>query len=357
MRKETFSSKIIGWYQTNHRNLPWRQTTDPYKIWLSEVMLQQTRVAQGLPYYERFIKSFPTIFDLASASEQNVLRLWQGLGYYSRARNLHRCARVVVENFNGNFPTSLKELIKLPGVGDYTGAAIASIAFREPVAVVDGNVFRVLARIFGIETDIASNEGKKYFFSLATQLIDKNRPDLFNQAMMEFGALHCLPKKPKCSGCIFSISCEAYQKNLQSVLPLKSNKVKIKTRYFYYFIVRNKKKILMKQRTEKDIWRGLNDFYLRETERRQKPEVLIRTDRLLANSVIVGESKPYKHMLTHQKLVVRFITTQSPMTKKMELVINKMGLKWFSKRQIEAIPKPILIDRFLKEKIHDQDFW
>jgi len=357
MRKEIFSTKIIDWYQLNHRKLPWRQTTDPYKIWLSEVMLQQTRVAQGLPYYERFIKSFPTVFHLAAASEQNVLRLWQGLGYYSRARNLHRCAKSVVEKFKGNFPNTFEELIKLPGIGDYTAAAIASISFHEPVAVVDGNVFRVLARIFGIERDIASNEGKKYFFSLANKLIDKERPDLFNQALMEFGALHCLPKNPNCSECIFSKSCIASQRNLQAILPVKSKKLKIKTRYFYYFILRSKNKVLMKQRVEKDIWQGLNDFYLIETTRQQKPETLLKKDRLLAKTTIIEESRVYKHVLSHQKLMVRFITVQSPLTKKLETFIYKLGMKWFTKNQVEKIPKPILIERFLNEKIHKQDFW
>lgn len=353
MRKEIFSSRLIDWYQTNHRNLPWRLTTDPYKIWLSEIMLQQTRVAQGLPYYERFIKSFPTVFDLAKASEQSVLRLWQGLGYYSRARNLHRSAKQVVKDFNGNFPESSRELTKLPGIGDYTAAAIASIAFLEPVAVVDGNVFRVLARVFGIETDIGSSNGKKYFFSLANKLIDKDRPDLFNQALMEFGALHCLPKNPKCSDCIFSKSCEANQKNLQALLPIKSQKIKIKTRYFYYIIIRNKNKILMKQRTEKDIWQGLNDFYLIEKTRSQKAKSLLKEDGLLAKLIIVDESKIYKHQLSHQKLIVRFIKVDSLFSKKEELAIKKMKMKWLTKKQIEQIPKPILIERFLKEKIHE----
>src|SRR5579859_2093156 len=180
MKKEIFSAKLIGWYEMNRRQLPWRETSDPYKIWLSEVILQQTRVAQGLPYYERFLSSFPTVVDLACAPRQRVLRLWQGLGYYTRARNLHACAKLVVKNFKGCFPASFEELIHLPGVGAYTAAAVASIAFRQPVAVVDGNVFRVLARLFGIEKDIVSAEGKAYFFSLANSLLDGERPDLFN---------------------------------------------------------------------------------------------------------------------------------------------------------------------------------
>lgn len=357
MQKGIFSSKIIDWYQVHFRRLPWRETSDPYKIWLSEVILQQTRVAQGLPYYEQFLKSFPTIFDLAGASEQNVLRLWQGLGYYSRARNLHRCAKMIVEKFDGKFPSSLKKLVELPGVGDYTGAAIASIAFREPVAVVDGNVFRVLARIFGVEKDTASTSGKKYFFSLANQLIDHNRPDLFNQAMMEFGALHCVPKQPKCSDCPFSRSCEANQRNLQSVLPVKSKKIKARIRHFYYFVIRDKNRILMRQRIGNDIWRGLHDFYLTETSGAKKPGIFMKTDKLLANAVVVEESKLYKHTLTHQKLRVRFITTHLPPSKKTEAVIHEMGLRWVSKARVEKIPKPVLIDRFLKEKIHDGDFW
>ena len=347
---------IIDWYQANHRNLPWRATIDPYKIWLSEVMLQQTRVAQGLPYYERFVSSFPTVFDLAKASEQNVLRLWQGLGYYSRARNLHRCAKEVVEKFNGNFPNSFNELTKLPGIGDYTAAAIASIAFREPVAVVDGNVYRVLARLFGIEKDIASGEGKRYFFSLANKLVDKKRPDLFNQAVMEFGALHCVPKNPKCNECIFSKSCEANQRNLQAVLPIKSKKLKVRTRYFYYFILRNKSKVLMKQRTEKDIWHGLNDFYLIETLRKQNPATLRQKDQLLIRSTILKESRVYKHVLSHQKLMVRFITVDVQLTKKREKIIRKSRMKWFTRNQVEKIPKPILIERYINEKIQEQDF-
>jgi A/G-specific adenine glycosylase len=215
----------------------------------------------------------------------------------------------------------------------------------------------VLARIFEIETDIASNKGKKEFFSLANKLIDRERPDLFNQALMEFGALHCLPKNPKCPSCIFSKSCEANQKDLQTVLPVKSKKLKIRTRYFYYFILRNKKKVLMRQRVEKDIWQGLNDFYLIETTKKQKPEILLRNDRLLTKSVILHESKVYKHVLSNQKLMVRFFIVQSPLTKKDEAVIHKLGMNWVTRKQIEKIAKPILIERFLKEKVQEQDFW
>jgi A/G-specific adenine glycosylase len=341
----------------NQRQLPWRETSEPYKIWLSEVMLQQTRVAQGLPYYERFLSSFPTVFELAKAPQQRVLRLWQGLGYYSRARNLHRCAKLVVENFKGRFPTSFEELKQLPGIGPYSAAAIASIAFRQPVAVVDGNVFRVLARLFGIEKDIASSEGKAYFFSLANSLIDHERPDLYNQALMEFGALQCVPRNPKCTACIFAKSCEANQKNEQGMLPVKSKKRKVKTRYFYYFVIRYKAKTLMRERPAGDIWQGLNDFYLIETSRREKSESLMKNDKILSQLAVSRESKIYRHTLTHQKLVVRFITLQPSSAKQMGLTIVNSGLKWYTAKKAEQLPKPILIERFLKEKNHDRDFW
>jgi A/G-specific adenine glycosylase len=357
VRKEIFSSKIIDWYEANHRNLPWRQTADPYKIWLSEIILQQTRVAQGLPYYELFIESFPTVFELAKASEQKVLRIWQGLGYYARARNLHCCARLIVGKYNGNFPNKYEDLIKLPGIGDYTAAAIASIAFREPVAVVDGNVFRVLARVFGIAKDTGSVEGRKYFFELANELIDREKPDQFNQAQMEFGALQCMPKLPKCGSCIFANSCEANRKDLQAVLPVKLRKQKPKTRHFYYFVIKNKKGILMKQRIAKDIWMGLNDFYLIETSGRQKPESLLKKDGILKKAVVINKSKVYKHILSHQKLLVSFIGVKVALSKQSESIVRELGMKWHTKKQIEKIPKPILIERFLNDAAHDKDFW
>lgn len=349
MTKHFFSRNIIEWYKENRRNLPWRKTRDPYKIWLSEIMLQQTRVAQGLPYYESFVKTFPTVFDLAKAPEQMVLRLWQGLGYYSRARNLHRCAKEIVKNFNGHFPQTFEELQKLPGIGPYTAAAIASIAFHESVAVVDGNVFRVLARVFGVEKDIAAEDGKKYFFSLANELIDEKQPDFFNQAVMEFGALHCFPKNPKCDECIFSKNCEANLRNLQGLLPIKSKKLKVRTRYFYYFVIHSNKGILMRQRTEKDIWQGLYDFYLIESKRSQKVEILAGGDNFLSKMSLIHSSKTYTHVLSHQKLKVKFINMETPLSKREKALSKNMKLKSYSSKHIAKLPKPILIDRFLKE--------
>jgi A/G-specific adenine glycosylase len=349
MNKTIFSKRIIEWYHSNNRDLPWRKTRDPYKIWLSEIILQQTRVAQGLPYYEEFVKTFPTVFDLAKASEQKVLRLWQGLGYYSRARNLHKCAKEIVRNFDGMFPNTFEGLKKLPGIGAYTAAAIASIAFREPVAVVDGNVFRVLARVFSVDKDIASEEGKKYFFLLANDLIDKDKPDLFNQAVMEFGALHCVPKNPKCSDCIFSRNCEANQKNLQAILPIKSKKLKVRTRYFNYFVIRSGNRILMRQRNGNDIWKGLYDFYLIETSKSQKAKKLINEDKFLSKCTLIRESKQYTHILSHQKLKVKFTEVEKSISRREEMLFKKIGLKKFFVKEISKLPKPILIDRFIKQ--------
>lgn len=344
-----FFRAIIDWYRSNFRQLPWRNTRDPFKIWLSEIILQQTRVAQGLPYYEAFVRAFPSVVHLAKAPEQKVLRLWQGLGYYSRARNLHRCAKEIVKNYNGQFPSSFEELKKLPGIGPYTAAAIASIAFQESVAVVDGNVFRVLSRVFGVDKDIASDEGKKYFFSLANELIDKKQPDIFNQAVMEFGALHCLPKNPKCGECVFSKNCEANQKNLQALLPVKSKKVKVKTRYLYYFVIHTPKGILMRQRNGKDIWRGLYDFYLIECARSEKTSVLIAKDKFLSASTMIDESKILTHILSHQKLKVKFISVRKSFSKTDQTAAKRLELKNYNRKEVFKLPKPILIDRFLKE--------
>jgi A/G-specific adenine glycosylase len=356
MNNHHFSKRIIDWYHSNHRQLPWRETHDAYKIWLSEIILQQTRVAQGLPYYMEFAKTFPTVFDLAKASEKKVLRLWQGLGYYSRARNLHACAKEIIKNFNGKFPDTFEELKKLPGVGPYTAAAVASIAFRENVAVVDGNVYRVLSRIFGIDKDITSDEGKKYFFSVANQLIDSKRPDVFNQAVMEFGALHCTPKAPKCADCIFLKNCEARRKNLQNVLPFKSKKQKVRARYFNYFVIGDGRKTFMRQRKGKDIWKGLYDFYLIETKRNQRPETLIDQDKILSGAKIVQRAKAFTHILSHQKLKVKFVEVEKTISTKEERLIKELGLKKFTASEISKLPKPILIERFLRAA-HDADFW
>jgi A/G-specific adenine glycosylase len=349
MDKKLFSKKIISWYEENKRALPWRESHDPYKIWLSEIILQQTRIAQGLPYYLKFVENFPDVKSLAQASEDKVLRLWQGLGYYSRARNLHTCAKRIETELSGQFPTSFQELKKLPGIGDYTAAAIASIAFRESVAVVDGNVFRVLARVFGIDKDIASSEGKAFFFSKANSLIPADQPDVFNQAVMEFGALHCTPQNPKCDTCTFTKSCVARLREMQSMLPVKTPKQKVRKRYFYYIVINYRGKLLMRKRKSGDIWNGLYDFMLIETRRPVKAEMLWKEEKSLKNIPITKVSEIYKHILSHQHLITRFIQLNIATAEALKPLMKKEELKLYSKSQVEHLPKPILINRFLKE--------
>jgi A/G-specific adenine glycosylase len=341
-----FSQKILLWYSENKRSLPWRDTKDPYKIWLSEIILQQTRVAQGLPYYLKFVEHFPTVFSLAKAKEQEVLRLWQGLGYYSRARNLHHCAKEVVEKFQGKFPDNFLDLQKLRGIGSYTAAAIASISFREPVAVVDGNVFRVLSRVFGIDKDISEPKTKDFFFAFGNELISREQPDEYNQAIMEFGATHCLPKNPLCRECIFKKQCIAHAQNLQGVLPVKSKKQKIRKRYFYYFVIRQRKKIGMQKRNEKDIWQGLFDFYLIESTKPKSIDKILAKDKILNKIEVAEVSKTYKHVLSHQHLMTRFASV-SPITLSSE-VLN--GLNYYSISEIKKLPKPVLILQYLRDE-------
>jgi len=349
VNKTIFSKKIISWYEENKRDLPWRHTRDPYKIWLSEIILQQTRIVQGLPYYQKFVEHFPDINSLANAKEDRVLRLWQGLGYYSRARNLHACAKKVNDEFGGIFPQTFEELKKLPGIGTYTAAAIASIAFREPVAVVDGNVYRFLARVFGIDLDISSNEGKAYFFDKANELIDKQQPDLFNQAMMEFGALHCTPQNPKCDSCIFIRTCVAYQKEQQEMLPVKSKKQAIRKRYFTYIIIEHRCRLLMRKRQPGDIWQGLYDFFLIEKPRLLNPEKLLLEHHELKTVDPAQVSEMYKHVLSHQHLMTRFVWIKVPADQLLEKFMKKNQLAFYSKKQVANLPKPILLTRFLHE--------
>jgi len=248
-----FSSKLINWYHQNKRDLPWRNSTDPYQIWLSEIILQQTRVDQGLSYFNKFIEHHPNVNSLANAPEKEVLNLWQGLGYYSRARNLHFTAKVISKEHKGIFPSDYNDILKLKGVGEYTAAAIASFAYNLSYPVIDGNVYRVLSRIFGIENPIDSSKGKKIFKALATELIDNKNPATYNQAIMEFGALQCTPKKPKCEDCPFRLECYALKNELTAELPKKEKKIKQRNRYFNYVVVIDNEKIYLKERKEKDI--------------------------------------------------------------------------------------------------------
>lgn len=307
----SFSSKLLKWYELNKRNLPWRSTQNPYFIWLSEIILQQTRVDQGMPYYLKFVKTFPQIEDLAKASEDEVLKLWQGLGYYSRARNLHAAAKYIVSECDGQFPTEYKEVLKLKGVGDYTAAAIVSFAYNKPYATVDGNVFRVLSRIFGVEEYIDTGAGKKIFTALANELIDQELPSVYNQAIMDFGSLQCVPKSPNCEGCPFSGQCFAYDKDLVSSLPQKRGKVVTRDRFFNYLDIRLGDSAFLKRREGNDIWKGLYEFPLIETGERMTFEELVKSEvfqKLFAESghMQLAKSKECKHVLSHQVIYASF---------------------------------------------------
>ena len=348
MEKSEFGKKIILWYNKNKRDLPWRKTNDIYKIWLSEIILQQTRVVQGLPYYHEFLRNFPTLKKLSEANEQVILRLWQGLGYYSRARNLHNCAKILQTKYNGKFPKSYNELKKLPGIGDYTAAAIASFAYKEPVALVDGNVYRVLSRVFGIKEDIRQQKTQKAFKKLAQSLIDPDHPDLFNQAMMEMGAIQCLPREPRCHNCIFNNECYAFINKEQEALPVKSKKVKSRNRYFHYFVVFNDSQIFMKRREKKDIWQGMYDFFLIEEKEMLGLNEITHP---FQDYDILSESEVYKHVLTHQNIFARFFVVKGDQNISGVLNNGNGDLRSYSHDQIQQLPKPNLIANFLNDGI------
>ncbi|UOR04327.1 A/G-specific adenine glycosylase [Hymenobacter aerilatus] len=350
----TFATALLSWYPRHRRDLPWRHTRNPYAIWLSEVILQQTRVKQGLPYYLDFISSYPTVHDLAAAPEDEVLRHWQGLGYYSRARNMHHTAQQVVREYGGQFPTTYAELLKLRGVGQYTAAAIASFAFDEKVAVLDGNVFRVLSRVFGLTEDIAAPASRKVFQQLADTLIPADAPAEFNQAIMEFGAIQCTPVKPDCLFCPLQAQCYAFQHGMVAELPIKSKAKAARTRYFHYLVLRHADTVYMRKRTGKDIWQGLYDFALTETDSDELAavEVLRQVEALggtVASDRAEEPSATYRHVLSHQKLEARFYPVRLEAALPVE-ALQKLGLAAFNAAEIEALPKPILITNYISKK-------
>ncbi|WP_339705836.1 A/G-specific adenine glycosylase [Algoriphagus aquimarinus] len=347
---QAFSHQILTWYRENPRDLPWRGTDDPYKIWLSEIILQQTRVAQGLPYYYAFSETYPTVKDLALAPEEEVLRLWQGLGYYSRARNLHSCAKTIWFDMNGEFPKSYSELLKLKGVGSYTASAISSFAYGEVKAVVDGNVFRVLARYFGIETDIASSKAKKEFEALANQIIPKDQPGEFNQAMMDFGARLCTPKNPGCESCPLKSSCFALLYNMVSDLPVKINKVKVRERHFHYYVIKCGEKWVWKKRTSGDIWEGLFDFP--QVESSEGQESLPMDIPSSSADETQRLPKNYRHILSHQRLNAVFseVEIREENLEELEDWCEKEGFMLVAEEKIEYLAKPKLIVNFLNDQ-------
>jgi len=342
-----FHNLLIKWYLQNKRDLPWRNTTNPYPIWLSEIMLQQTRVAQGMPYFLSFIDAFPTVFDLANADEEKVLKLWQGLGYYSRARNLHKTAQYVAYELNGVFPATYKDLLQLKGVGEYTAAAIASFSYNEAVPVVDGNVFRVLARYFDIETDIALASAKKEFAALAFELMPKDNPAIFNQAIMEFGALQCVPKNPDCNNCVFNTSCAALQKKKVDQLPVKLKKLKVRNRYFNYLMLSDaEEKTLIQKRTSKGIWHNLYEFPLIETDKEEDFEFVsnaLQQESFFANPIIsmrACNEKSIVHKLSHQHLHIKF----------WKLNVKGKVENGITKEELMQYPFPIVIHNFIESE-------
>lgn len=341
------SEKLIAWYKKHKRDLPWRNTKDPYKIWLSEIILQQTQVIQGLNYYIKFTETFPTIIDLANAPEDKVMRLWQGLGYYSRARNLHTAAKTVKTNYKGKFPNSFESIKTLKGVGDYTAAAISSFAFNLPHAVVDGNVYRVLSRLFNISTPINSTQGKKEFQLLADELLNHKHPGLHNSAMMEFGALWCKPQNPKCEECPLQEHCLAYEKNTVTSLPLKDKKIKIKNRHFHYFIFNYKDGVYIQKRINKDIWQNLYEFYLIETESAVEIEDILKDKNLkkLAKSLeVISITSEKKHILSHQHIYSTFYEL------KIKQPIQSKSLIKIKRNELNNFALPQLINKYLQQK-------
>jgi len=356
-----FSNSLIRWYLQNKRDLPWRNITDPYFIWLSEIMLQQTRVAQGMPYFFAFTEAFPTVFDLAKASEQEVLKLWQGLGYYSRARNLHKTAQHVAFELNGKFPDNYKALLSLKGVGDYTAAAIASFSFNEAVPVVDGNVFRVLSRVFDIEADISQPASKKIFQELALELMPKgNRgraglsegnPAIFNQAIMEFGALQCVPKSPDCSICVMNDGCLALKFDKVNQLPVKLKKTKVTNRFFNYLVFEDEEgKSIIQQRTDKGIWHNLYEFPLIESEAEIGIDAIsieILKNKFTGNpirSIVEMNPKAQMHKLSHQNLNIKFWKVEVDGS-----VENGIG-----NAVLRTFPFPIVIYNFIEKFLNDR---
>ncbi|MEO8794052.1 MAG: A/G-specific adenine glycosylase [Daejeonella sp.] len=344
-----FSGEIINWYSANKRDLPWRSTTDPYIIWLSEIIMQQTRVDQGTPYFHRFAENYPTVSDFASASEDEILKLWQGLGYYSRGRNMHHTAQIVMEEHGGYFPKKYDELIKLKGVGEYTAAAISSFSNNEAKAVVDGNVFRLLARFYGIDTPINTGEGKKQFTILANKIMDKTHAGIYNQAVMEFGSLQCKPVNPDCKICPLISECEAYRHNKVDLLPVKIKAKKVRDRYFNYLVLNENHKFLIHKRSLSDIWQNLYEFPLIETHSPSGAETILNSEEF---KLLLGENfeikrihNTLKHLLSHQKLHIQFIE----IIKKTEFIVQNPEYFFADENELKQLAQPKVIFEFLKK--------
>ncbi len=326
--------------------MPWKGEKDPYKIWLSEIILQQTRVEQGLNYYTRFVNAFPDVHKLAKATDEKVFKYWEGLGYYSRCRNLLASARYISKDLNGSFPDEYEKIKNLKGIGPYTAAAIASFAYNLPYAVVDGNVFRVLARVFGSDIPIDTTEGKKQFALLADELLDKKQPGIYNQAIMDFGAVVCKPVSPLCNDCPFRQHCVAFKKELVTSLPVKLKKTAVKKRWFYYFVLKTEGKIAVQQRAEKDIWQGLYEFPMIESGKETPVEEIVRQAikrGWIKNkaSVELKKVESYSQQLSHQLITGFFI--------KIDIQhLPDIKWRWITAAERRKIAFPVIINRFLR---------
>lgn len=351
-----FNKKLLAWFQENGRNLPWRGINDPYKIWLSEIILQQTRIEQGRDYYMRFTEQYPTVTHLANASEEEVLKTWQGLGYYSRARNLHASAQFIANQLNGQFPNSYEGLLQLKGVGKYTAAAIASFAYRLPYPVIDGNVYRFISRLYGIDTPIGTDAAYKQFETLLLKLIDKEQPDLFNHAMMDFGSTYCKPTGCNCKECIFQNECVAWKTQRVEFLPVKGNTVTIKHRWFYYYFIvweqQGNQTTMLHRREGKDIWKGLYEFPLIETNHaltqkelhKQNSHIVSLIGNSEAQQIII--SAPIKHQLTHRTIQATFIYLHMGSNIEVQLL---EGEQKFSIEEAKKLPISRLIDIYTQQ--------
>ncbi len=343
-----FSQNLLSWFKKNKRSLPWREDKNPYFIWLSEIILQQTRVEQGLPYFERFRSAFPKVKDLANADIDEILKLWQGLGYYSRARNLHAAAKMIRDEHDGQFPDKYNDILKLKGVGDYTAAAIASIAFDEVVPVVDGNVFRLATRYFGIEEDIQKTGTRKLVKNILQEEIDAQKPGDFNQAMMEYGSLVCKPRQARCEDCVLSSGCYALANNKVDTLPIKIKKQRIKERFFNYLVLDHKGQTLLNKRNNKDIWQGLYEFPQIESERLLSEQALfdhssdIHKLTGLIQFKLLETYDLSKHVLSHQHIYSRFFILSGESDPSVSELVSKSELGQY--------PVSRMIDKFLESR-------
>lgn len=346
MDKELFGKMLLDWHESVDRNLPWKNTGDPYKIWISEIVMQQTRVAQGLDYYNRIVDALPTVHAMSSAAEDDILYLWKGLGYYSRARNMHRAAKMIVDEYDGVFPSTHVGLLSLPGVGPYTAAAIASFAYELPHAVLDGNVYRVLSRYFGIETPIDSGKGKKQFAQLSQECLARHQPSYYNQAIMDFGALQCKPKSPNCETCCLQEHCQAYHNDKVSQLPIKEKRIKRKDRHLYFFMFSSGEHIYIQRRGKGDIWQGLYQLPMIEVEKDKSTEAVIKefSDRQdLSDLHIEPDHYTTIQKLTHQTIYATIIKGSSYQ------VLD--GFIRIEHKDIMNYAFPILIENYLREHL------